>query len=612
MPTTTLLLLLALTSNCFADIYLHNPRGSNNRLNEKSANRRNANRCFDSQNNNRGGYNVGDKTNQAFTAETGQHRMRYFQSGPTSGRGKSTLLLEWTNQHGCGGNEDTDPHKVNCNLVMQYMCQPQQGGPADDRDKLRNGANTLRQDYSPLNNARELRTETQQQKQNRKNGNVKSDRALQESWEWYDKCRIRQRNQGLFTADQRLRTNNGLGYSAAIYTRQNPNGNRYGYECPEERDYYPYWHPTDWKDIAIMPFNTSLCNWYQSESFNVKKQFECIENYPNSNNVRHRSRWNNEADCQSNGGQWIGFTNYLEYAPQLTTETACNAANGNAASPRYIWGIPHDALATRLQSRCLVALPAPDCVTAPWTRDNHLGNTRVGQASRYLWTLPHFPSGKEHNCIIRIRYNISTDDYDPFKTNSSHNENRVLGIQSPVQQNPNIDIGAGNSPLRLAINTAQYGRTFQDRSHVIKLMPRPAGLESSTIHNINVRGKRGNIVQTYPAVEYDFIPNDIKIKANDLIHFQWAGSNTHNNGNPAGDGQAGDAGEGTRGTDRNNIAQIRDKMENFPVPFENSTLWKNAELIWSGVGQPSSSSSEDIAVTMASAEDLFMHVCLKI
>lgn len=25
------------------------------------------------------------------------------------------------------------------------------------------------------------------------------------------------------------------------------------------------------------------------------------------------------------------------------------------------------------------------------------------------------------------------------------------------------------------------------------------------------------------------------------------GSNTHNNGNPAGDGQAGDAGEGTRG-----------------------------------------------------------------
>ena len=32
-----------------ADLYLHNPRGSNNRLNERSANRKNANRVFDSQ-----------------------------------------------------------------------------------------------------------------------------------------------------------------------------------------------------------------------------------------------------------------------------------------------------------------------------------------------------------------------------------------------------------------------------------------------------------------------------------------------------------------------------------------------------------------------------------
>ena len=32
-----------------ADVYLHMPRGSNNRLNEKSANRKNANRVFDSQ-----------------------------------------------------------------------------------------------------------------------------------------------------------------------------------------------------------------------------------------------------------------------------------------------------------------------------------------------------------------------------------------------------------------------------------------------------------------------------------------------------------------------------------------------------------------------------------
>ena len=32
-----------------ADVYLHNPRGSNNRLNENTANRNNANRVCDTQ-----------------------------------------------------------------------------------------------------------------------------------------------------------------------------------------------------------------------------------------------------------------------------------------------------------------------------------------------------------------------------------------------------------------------------------------------------------------------------------------------------------------------------------------------------------------------------------
>ena len=69
---------------------------------------------------------------------------------------------------------------------------------------------------------------------------------------------------GLFTADQKLAG------QTSIYTRQNANGARSGYECPEERDYYPYWYPTDWTDIAVFTDNTTKCEYYQRESFNVK------------------------------------------------------------------------------------------------------------------------------------------------------------------------------------------------------------------------------------------------------------------------------------------------------------------------------------------------------
>ena len=54
---------------------------------------------------------------------------------------------------------------------------------------------------------------------------------------------------GLFTANRRLRRDQ------ATRTRQNSRGTRRGLEVPEERDYYPYWGPTPWNDIAIMVSN---------------------------------------------------------------------------------------------------------------------------------------------------------------------------------------------------------------------------------------------------------------------------------------------------------------------------------------------------------------------
>uniref|UniRef100_F6TG38 Self-marker protein n=1 Tax=Ciona intestinalis TaxID=7719 RepID=F6TG38_CIOIN len=496
MRRIVLLLCIAVV-NC--DVYLSNPRGSNNRAREATATRANGNRLFDSQNNARGGYNYGDKTNQ---------------------RSSSELEIEWTNQHGCGGNEDTAPHKMNCNLVLQFMCQDNINTAApSDSITIRNGQSTGTQPYTKPPR-RDPESETLTNVRTRRS--TRSDRGLHESWEWYDSCYRRERNKGLFTADQQLK-NNQAGTSSAIFTRQNPNENRRGYECPEERDYYPYWHPTPWTDIAVLAHNATMCKYYQDNSFNKRTYGECVETFATGGGRKHWSTVNNASQCTDKGGQWVDYHNYLELAPTYTTE----------ATP------------------------------AGWSRVNHLGNSLDGVPLNYTWKIPHFPSGNKKRCVFRIRYNISTDDYDPFGTTSDHNqqkENNVIIKPSVIQKNPLVDIGADGQPLQLALNTEQTGRTFQDRSHAFFLEQRPAVSPTATIRNLNVRGKRGNIVQTFPAVEYDFIPKRLVVKEDELIHIQWTGSNSHNNR------------EGTGGTDRHNFVEIQDPSENFPCTYENSTI----------------------------------------
>jgi hypothetical protein len=516
-----------------ADLYLHNFRGSNNRLNEQNAERNNGNRLFDSQNNNRGGYNVGDKTTQAATTSNSGNPDTTFDETAVQANSlaqqyqmvfyeQSILQVEWTQQHGCGGNELTDPNILNCNMVLQYAC---------DSD------NTL-QSFS-VDTAMQvaLRDGTTTNQVNTDGSDAS--RGMHENAQNYLECTRRQRNQGLFTADRNLNGN------TAQFTRQNNDGTRSGLECPEERDYYPYWLPTIWRDIAYLTDHKELCPFIQANSQNNNLKYKCLDPGANANILSKT----NVNSCSDAGGSWVGYT----------------------------WN-----------------LAAPVCTDAPWSRNNHLGNAdRTAQMAHYNWTLPTFTSLKNAGartyganndyvlCAFRIRYNISTDDYDPWNINASSN-----GNNSPVRNNPTVDVGADLQGLKLAMNTNQFGRTFQDRSHVFYIRQRPAYLSGKTVWNLNVRGKRGNIVQTYPAMEYDFVPNRLHVKSQtDFIHLQWTGSNTHDN-NPdgeAGDGQGGDAGEGTDGTDRTNFVAIADLSDNYPIPldkfpttniFANANCWK--------------------------------------
>jgi len=266
----------------------------------------------------------------------------------------------------------------------------------------------------------------------------------------------------------------------------------------------------------------------------------------------------------------------------------------------------------------------PPCIKADWSQVNNLGNVDAtadgGLPQNIDWTMPTVDQMAKTGCWIykadtgqeyvrfqtRLRYNMTTMDYAPYTTDYKCNNDKNARVQSPVNQNPTVNVGVEMQGLRLALNTAQTGRTFQDRSHVMRLMRRPQGGTTTTtpnaavnngfsaqalgsnagnaqanagnipmtpvIHNLNVQGKRGNIVQTFPAVEYDFWPKKLDVKTGECIAFQWTGSNTHNNGNPAGDGQAGDAGEGRGGSDRSNIMQLLSKDSTYPVPLDKNVI----------------------------------------
>ena len=116
-------------------------------------------------------------------------------------------------------------------------------------------------------------------------------------------------------------------------------------------------------------------------------------------------------------------------------------------------------------------------------------------------------------CVLRVRYNISSGDFNGWNTYAADNQGGHIGATG----DPSGDfVGLGqlkSGPLELSVNTAQFNRVFEDRSHIFRIKPWPSTTVQygmSAIHNFNVRGRRGNIVQVYPAVEYDFVSSGLE------------------------------------------------------------------------------------------------------
>ena len=377
----------------------------------------------------------------------------------------------------------------------------------------------------------------------------------------------------MFTANQNLNRRN-----AAIYTRQNPGGARRGYECPEERDYYPYWRPSIWKDIAIYTNYPRRCNEYQSESQNVKNRWYC--RYDDS-------YWDEILD---------GYVPIATGQLPITKELCDNAPefivpSTNETKPIYYW--------TKFDSW---NIDPPECLTSSATRANHLGLIGGRSYYTYQWYIPDdVNSDSETCCVLRSRYNMTTNDYQAWQSESSigpgldYRNNSLVISPDPNNDpawvkiwqnfklsyddiyqsfenknekqtsrgyvfvnNPHVDPfghvfkdSDGNDvrmQLQLAINTNQFGRTFQDRTHCFQIKERPEYVEDGdNIILMTAQGKRGNIVQVFPATEYFFIPEPISVSKGDYVHFCWTGSNTNPENND---------GQGRAGADRSNICPL--------------------------------------------------------
>ena len=279
---------------------------------------------------------------------------------------------------------------------------------------------------------------------------------------------------GLFLGTQRPQG------QSARFTRQNNDGSRSGYECSEERDYYPNWHPSIWRDAAIITNRPGRCAAYQAQSQNVLGRGFC--------------QW--DASNPAIAAQVAAIDQNEGFVP--ITQAACE----DKTDPKFPNGIGVWVNVPPF------GIPPPDCVEAPYTRDNHLGNAvptaqggaTQGFTAQYNWTVPYGIDSP--NCVLRLRYNISTGEFPSqgFASDTLLDSSSLTDASQNVIPTFGLDDN-GRYPAEFPI-WAKYGLTRADNNGSFTRLVR-----NDDPNNDN-NGRQGGIKKSQPpSRDYTFRNN---------------------------------------------------------------------------------------------------------